>query len=127
MKKIVLFALICILSFSLSSCGNAPEEIERRTKKEPFEMTDWRLTPADVFDEEMAIDVANAMIESLYGKEAVEETRLVLFEHEGQDIYHFMRIVEDVKDVRKIPIGAGEFHVVIQKRDGALIAAWLGE
>ena len=79
-------------------------EEKRKNHKMDFEITD-----------DLAIDIGNAVIKSVWGEDVIKETQYRLEYIEDDEAYLFYRVPKDEWTFD------GEYDVVINKADGAIL------
>jgi len=72
-------------------------------------------------DQELALDIGNAVLQSLGGKALLEETEFIVYELKDKNIYVITRVPKDNN------ILGGDYNVAISKINGTILKIWGGE
>lgn len=124
MKKIYGIIIMSILCLIISACSNNEYKGENRgtVTGESLKLEEKSGKKFEVTDE-LAIDIGNAVIKSVYGKNAINKTEYDLRYYEKHGVYLFARIPTKIKGK-----GFGwDYEVAIRKEDGAILGVWMGD
>ncbi len=73
-------------------------------------------------DEDLAINIGNSVLKSVYGEDIINSSEYVLAYYEDVGIYKFARIPDNSEAIN----GMGEdWAVIIRKSDGAILKVWI--
>lgn len=121
MKKIYIFVITCILLFMLYGCGNNEYKGINSGAVSDSGLNIYGENNFEITDE-VAIDIGNAIIKSVYGEEAINKTEYNLRYFEKYGVYLFARIPTKLKGSF-----GWDYEVAIRKEDGTILGVWRGE
>jgi len=120
--------LLASCSVSISDSKNEIEE-ENAVDEERYDgvisnwYVDWGDDSCDIadfsIDEDLAIEIGNAIIKSAFGNNAITETRYIVREVIEKDCFVVTRLP-------KADIAGGDYSVAI-KKNGEILKIWWGE
>lgn len=136
--NIIILSLLCIFIVSTSGCTNTNTDVIKEdigmvvntTGEFKGIVSNWNFdlksqigVPAKglIVDEKLALEIGNAVIKSVYNENVLLQTKFVVCELEGKDVFVVSRIPKSDETL------GGDYNVAISKKDGAIIKIWAGE
>ena len=120
MKKILICMFICCCL--LVSCNSSnPEKDEGEFRGVvPASQVGGGIPVKYAIDEEMALEIGNAILKKIFGEEVIKNTRFIVCEVDGKDYFVVSRLPKNYEM-------GGDFGVAINKEDGKILKVWMGE